>query len=249
MGLDGNPFGAQMPASVAMAELTIVDRDLQNVRITLGPGLPLEGEVALEGPVPEKPIATKVILNLVALSRSPLNAERTGVRADIPGTFSFPSLLMSDYGVRALINAVGMYVKDVTYAGVSILDEPLRLGSAMQGAGLRVVVGRDGATLNARVTDKDGNPLGSTVVLVMPANVRSEAVLQAHLVIGESDQAGLFVSHTLPPGKYFVAALTEPVDATTASIDRLWRWRLKFKEVELAPSGSAQVTLEPLKIQ
>src|SRR5262249_50989825 len=156
--------------SFGIAEFTVTDRDLENVRLVLGPGLTLEGEVLLDGPPPEKPIETKVSLNLMPLSRSPLNGERSGARSEIPGTFSFPALVMSNYSVRPLVNASGLYVKDVTYNGTSILDEPLRLGSAMPGAGLRVVVGRDGGTVTARVQDKDGNPVPAQGVLVMPAS-------------------------------------------------------------------------------
>jgi hypothetical protein len=247
---EGAPTNQQMPSNFALANVVIADRDLQNVRVVLSPGLPLEGEVVLDGTPPEKPLNVKVTVSLVTLSRNGItNAERPFARVDIPGTFSFPSLAMADYGVRTLVNAPGLYVKDVTYAGHSVMDEPLRLGSAIPGAGIRVIMGRDGATINARVTDKDGNPVPAIPVLVMPADVRSEAVLQNALVIGETDQTGTYRTHILAPAKYYVAAISEPVDAATDSIDRLWRWRLKFKEVDLAPGSSLQVTLEPLKIE
>jgi hypothetical protein len=248
--LDGNPGNQQMPANFAIGNVVVSDRDLQNVKIPLASGLPLEGEVVWDGAAPEGPSTTKVTISLQPLLRNPLtNGERPYARPDIPGTFSFPSLVMADYGIRALVNAPGLYVKDVTYAGNSVLHEPLRLGSAMPGAGLRVIVARDGATLGARVTDKDGNPVPAIPVLVMSADVRSEAILQSVLVTGETDQSGQYRSHTLPPGKYYVAAISEPFNATTESIDRLWRSRLQFKEVELGPSGSAQVTIEPLRIE
>ncbi|MBZ5625622.1 MAG: hypothetical protein LAQ69_44050, partial [Acidobacteriia bacterium] len=189
--MDSSPGSQQMPSNFAIGNVVISDRDLQNVRIPLSPGLPLEGEVVWDGTPPEQPVTTKVSVSLQPLSRNPItNAERPNARPDIPGTFSFPSLVMADYGVRTLLNAPGLYVKDVTYAGNSVLHEPLRLGSAIQGAGLRVVVARDGATIGARVTDKDGNPVPAIAVLVMPADVRSEAILQSVLVTGETDQTG-----------------------------------------------------------
>jgi uncharacterized protein (DUF2141 family) len=248
--MDTSPGSQQMPSNLAIGNVAISDRDLQNVRIPLSPGLPLEGEVVWDGTPPEQPVTTKVSVSLDPLSRNPItNAERPNARVDIPGTFSFPSLVMADYGVRTLVNAPGLYVKDVTYAGHSVLHEPLRLGSAVSGAGMRVIMARDGATLGVRVTDKDGNPVPAIPVLVMPADVPSEAILQRFLVTGETDQSGQYTSHTLPPGKYYVAAIPEPFNASTESIDRLWRARLQFKEVELAPSGSAQVSLVPQKIE
>jgi protocatechuate 3,4-dioxygenase beta subunit len=249
IGMDSDPGGPQMPSNFAIGNIVVSDRDLQNVRIPLTPGLPLDGEVVWDGTPPEQPVTTKVLVSLQPLSRNPMSGERTSARPDIPGTFSFPSLVMADYGVRTLVNAPSLYVKDVTYAGHSVLNEPLRLGSSVSGAGMRVIMGRDGATLSARVTDKDGNNVPAIAVLVMPADVSSEAILQRFLVTGETDQSGQYTSHTLPPGKYYVAAISEPFNASTESIDRLWRARLQFKEVELAPSGSAQVSLVPQKIE
>jgi hypothetical protein len=248
--LDGSPGDEQMPSNFSIGNIVVSDRDLQNVRIPLTPGLPVDGEVVWEGTPPEQPVTTRVSVSLEPLSRNGLtNGERPYARLNIPGTFSFPSLAMADYGVRTLVNAPGLYVKDVTYGGHSVLHEPLRLGSAIPGAGLRVIMARDGATLVTRVTDKEGNPVPAIPVLVMPADVSSEAILQRFLVTGETDQSGQYTSHTLPPGKYFVAAISEPFNASTESIDRLWRARLQFKEVELAPSGASQVSLEPQKIE
>lgn len=240
---------AQQPSNFAVADLVISDRDLQNVKIAAAPGLPLEGEVAWDGAPPETPVNARVSIILDPLSRNPQPSEKTNARSGIPGTFSYPGLVMADYGIRTLLNAPGLYVKDVTYGSNSVLNEPLRLGNAMQGAGLRVTVARDGATITARVADKDGNPLPAISVLLMPTDVKSEAILQKVLVMGETDQLGIYTSHTLAPGKYYAAATAESLDATTESIGKLWRSRIRFKEVELTPGGSAQVTLEVVKIE
>jgi hypothetical protein len=123
------------------------------------------------------------------------------------------------------------------------------LGSAIGNAGLRVVVARDGATLSARVQDKDGNPLPDVKVLVAPASITSEAMLQAALVTGQTDQSGQYKSHSLRPGKYLVLATSDRVEPTTESIDRFWRSRNRFQEVELAPGGSAEVKLTPVSLE
>jgi hypothetical protein len=73
--------------------------------------------------------------------------------------------------------------------------------------------------------------------------------MQARLVQGQTNQAGQFTSQTVPPGKYYVVATEETVDATPESIGRLWRSRIRYKEVDLPPAGSAQVKLEPGKIE
>jgi hypothetical protein len=104
------------------------------------------------------------------------------------------------------------------------------------------------ASVSGTVKDKDGNPVPAIRVLLMPANAVSEAVLQSVLVTGETDQTGLYTSDTLAPGKYYVAAVSEGFNATTESIDRMWRSRISFREVDLGPGNALQVSLEPLKI-
>ena len=140
-------------------------------------------------------------------------------------------------------------MKGITFADRSVLYEPLRLGSAMAGSGhLRVTVGQDGATLSVRVADKDGNPGADMHVLVLPADVRSEGVLAARIVQGQTDQTGQYTSPTLPPGKYYAVATEDSYDATVESIGKLWRTRNRFTEVDVAPGAAAMVKLEPVKL-
>jgi len=96
------------------------------------------------------------------------------------------------------------------------------------------VVGHDGATLTAQVGDKDGKPVPDARVLILPAVIGSEAELAARLVSGQTNQYGQYTSITLPPGKYYVAASGDSIDAAPETIGKVWRARNRFKEVELA---------------
>ncbi len=230
-------------------EVTISDRDISGLKIIAFPGLPLEGEVVLDGRPPEKPISTKITVTLGPLLRAQFMGETLSVTSEIPGSFSFPGLLIDDYVARARLDAPGLYIKDITYGGKSVRHEPLRMGSAMRGSELKVIVGQDGATLSARVTDKDGVPVADANVLTMPGTITSEGMLAATLVSGQTDQLGQYSSSVLAPGKYYVAASREAFDLTPESIGKLWRAHLRFQEVELPPGKSAQVSLEPVSIE
>jgi hypothetical protein len=142
-----------------------------------------------------------------------------------------------------------MYVKDVTFSGRSVLYEALRPGASMGAGGFRVIIAHDGATLNVQVNDKDGNPAADLQVLVVAGDARSEGELAARLVKGRTNQFGQYTTQTLAPGKYYVVATDESADPTPESIGRLWRSRHRFQEVDLPPAGSAQVKLEPGKIE
>lgn len=239
-------FGGQTPV-FGVTVLSIGDEDLKGIKIAALPGAAVEGEVVLDGPVPNNPLTTKVSVSIEPLLRTFFQGENANTRADIPGTFTLPPALMDDFAVRVFLNAPGLYVKDVTYANQSVLHAPLRLGSAIGNAGMRVIVGQDGAKLSASVAGKDGNPVPDTNIVIVPVENVSEGALAANLVTGKTDQNGQYTSQTLAPGRYYVAATDELFDASAASIARLWASHHSFTEVDLAPNGQASVTLAPLQ--
>ena len=242
------PNRNQQPPNYATANILVVDRDLRNLKLTAAPALPLAGEVIWDGTPPATPVTDKLSISLRPLLRSYYGGENNSVHAGIPGTFSFPGVLMDDYTVWPFLHVPGLYVKDVAYNGRSILNEPLRIGSAMGDASLRVTVARDGATINATVADKDGNPASDMTVVAIDAGVSSEGMLAARLVPGKTDQAGQYTRQSLPPGKYYVMASSDSLDVTPESIGKLWRARNRFTEVELTPFGNIQVTLKPIRL-
>jgi hypothetical protein len=231
----------------ALLPFEITDRDLKSLNVIVSTGLKMSGEVAWYDSAPDKPIDAKVDITPEPLRRSPVANEHIGLfaRSEIPGTFTLEGLLPSEYALRIFVNSPGVYIKDVTYAGQSTLYQPLAVGSTTGDAGLRVLLAHDGATLNARVADGDGNPLPDIHVIVFPAEVSSPAMLQAALTSGDTDQTGSYSSQPLRPGKYLVVATTGRIDATPESIDHLWRSRDRFQEAELPPNGSVQLSLAP----
>lgn len=252
---DLNPGSYRIEASQTKPDLlfgvstiNIDDQDVKNLKIAALPVQPVEGEAVLDGPVPLTPLTTKVTVNLQPLLRTQFPGERAGAgRVDIPGTFTLPGVTPDDYVVRTFINGPGLYVKDVQWAGISVLYQAIHPGSST-GSGLRVVIGQDGATLAAVVADKDSNPVPDIRVVAFPAEIASEGMLAAAMVTGQTDQTGQYTSQPLAPGKYFVGAVDGSVDYTPEVIARLWRSRNRFKDVDLSPNGNAQVTLMPVTL-
>jgi hypothetical protein len=241
-----NPQGP-MP-NHAMTLITVADRDVQGLKIALGHGPTIQGEVVWDGAAPVDPGNTKVRIFLQPLMRSGLQGESPSAQPAIPGSFTLSNLVTGDYTLRTMLNANGLYVKDVTYSGNSIMNQPLRTGETMDST-LTVVMGRDPATITARVTNKDGVPLADMAVLILPTEAASPAALQATMAIGSTDQQGQYTSHPLAPGKYYVMATEDRVNATPESIDRLWSARNRFQETVAPPNGNVQLTLEPVAIK
>jgi hypothetical protein len=231
------------------AGITVVKEDVRNIRVFGQPGIPLSGEIVWAGTPPDKPIDAQANVSLEPLNRSTVSGEKLGAQATIPGEFSFPSLLLAEYTVAVSGLPQGLYIKDITYGGNSALYDPLRFGGAAGGAGLRILVARDGGSIAVRTNDKDGKPVPDAFVYIMPADARSEPALASRLVFGQPDQNGVFTTGTLAPGKYLVLAAALVYDSGVETVGKLWRARNKAKEVEVGAGITAQVTLEPVTLE
>ncbi|MBZ5728791.1 MAG: carboxypeptidase-like regulatory domain-containing protein [Acidobacteriia bacterium] len=227
------------------ADVTIANDD-SGVRVVAHRTRPLTGQVVWATPA-GKPETAQLRISLDPMTPSIVGQTFAASPASIPGAFYFPNVFGADYAVRPTFNAPGLYVKEITYNGASILHEPMRLRSAPGDAGLRVTVARDGGTLRAAVTGEDGKAAGDAWVAVVPASA-SQAAMAATLVFGEIDQDGVYIAGSLPPGKYHVLASGAPLDTSPETIASLWRARPKAKLVEIVPGGTAEVKLEPVDI-
>jgi hypothetical protein len=237
------PERQSAPPFFGVRQVAITDDDVHKIRVEGRPQVPVSGEVVWAATPPEKPISSKLSIWLQPLTRAQWSGEQLSADSSIPGEFSM-SLLMDEYVVRVFGLPDGLYLKDITYAGVSIREEPLRPGSAPGNAALRLVVARDSGSISAKVADQDGNPVSDANILVMPAESNSEASLAASLKSGQTDQNGTYISGSLAPGKYLVLGSAAPVDRSPESIGNLWRARSQARPVEVAPNNTVQVTLD-----
>ncbi len=239
---------AEMPETYGTLPVAITDSDVRNASAVPQAQIPVPIDVAWEGEAPEPPLPGKMSLRLIPLSRPPWSEEMKGATIPFPGTALFSGVLAGEYAPRISDVPSIAYIKDILYAGRSILYEPLRVGSAIGNATLRIVLARDGGTLGVKVSDKDGNAVPDTPVAVLPAAAPTEMALADSLITGQTDQDGIWTSAPLAPGKYYVLALTTAADKSPECIGKLLLGRNHAKEVELAPNASVQVTLSPRAI-
>jgi hypothetical protein len=136
-------------------------------------------------------------------------------------------LFIDDYEFTVRGTPAGWYIKDITYGGGSILNRPFHPGSAIGNAGLRVIVARDGGSVQAKVADKDGKPVPDCNVVLMPEHWASEADLAARIVSGSTGLDGMYASPTLAPRKYLALVSETPNDNTPESIARFQSLRSK----------------------
>ena len=227
--------------------VTIGKEDVRNVKVPASAAAPLAGEVVWDGAPPEKPYAQKLTVDLNAPKRSARSfgsvSESRSAHAAIPGDFTIPFVLMDEYEVDVTGVPQGLYVKDILYGTASVKYDVLHVGSAAGNMGLKIVLGQDGGNVSAKVTDKDGNPVGDQNVVIMPPGAGSESQFAAALVFGQTDQNGVYQSGTLPPGKYLMLATSLTADRTPETIRQLMGMRNRAKGIDLAAGARVQTTL------
>lgn len=236
-------------AQFALAEVAIVDRDVTGVVLTATTSVQIDGEATWGADQPKDIPETRVTLSLQPVSHVRFGGESLGAALSVPGKFTLPCLLVDDYALHASVSGSGLYIKDVEYAGHSILHLPFRPGSAMPGAGLKVFVGQDGGTVTTRVVDPDGKPVTNARIFILPKQAVSDAELADSLVSGEPDQFGQYTSPALRPGAYHVFATLKAIDFTPESIAAISRSRSRFEEITLAPNAARQMTIKPIEIE
>ena len=239
----------------AFAHVVIADRDLQDVQLLARSAVMISGEAVWEPPPGGKAAEAQIRIGLSKYRENKhaddgsssgiiLSGITYGDRIHVPGPFTLDGLPVDDYKLEVRELPDGCYVKDIAFAGASILDKPLRLTQAAGEGRLHIALACDGGSLTARVTDRDGNPVSHVNLYVMPAEAGSAAELRDLLHEAAVDNGWSEVVKPLPPGKYLALACDVALDGTAEPILKLGRARSRAKEVEIGPGETAQVTLE-----
>lgn len=247
--ITGVSSGAKLEAA-GSALFVIGKEDIHDVHVNATAPVPFPVEVVLDGDAPPQPLNRRVAVTLIPVAQG----FGQGGKPLIPGRIVWENLAMADYLVSAEIARDGMqdepsrlYVKDITYAGTSVLHQPLRLGTAMGNSGLLVTMARDGGTVNAAVTDKEGNPIPDAAIAIFPSGTPSETALPAFAVFGSADHNGAYTSLPLAPGKYLVLATADAFPLTPEGMALLWSLRGRATEADIGPNAAVRLMLAPVK--
>ncbi|HEX5410767.1 MAG TPA: carboxypeptidase-like regulatory domain-containing protein [Terriglobia bacterium] len=236
-----------VPAFFGSTEFSITDNDVNNVSVLAQPRFSLSGEMVWDRP---SPIESFKLQKFVELVLRPLTwpedlweaeSPRLQARSPVPGNFSFKDILADDYAVLVQSLPPGVYIKDITFAGETVLNRTLHLGSASGDMRFRVTVADDCGVLAVRVLDNDGNPAPGSYVTVMPADSSPPALLAARMISSPADGRGLFNSGCLAPGKYNVIATTAPTEPTPESLGRILKARSSSNQIELNARAVLQI--------
>jgi len=235
------------PGFFGSAEFSISDNNVNDIKVEAQPRFSLPGEVVWDHSGFSESVRSQ---RFIQLELRPLTwledlweAEypRLKAKSPVPGNFSFQDILAGDYAVLVQSLPPGIYVKDITFAGESVLNKPLHLASAPSDTRLRVTVAGDCGLLAVRVLDNDGHPATGSYVTVMPASSLPPALLAARMISAPTNSKGLFTSGCLEPGKYNVIATTTPAEPTPEGIGRILKARSSSNQIEVGANAVLQM--------
>ena len=180
------------------AEVTVKDRDVDNLSIELSQGGSIAGTVVIEGTSAAARVgirlstATGGLIPLFDLAER-VKEDRTFVINGVPAGNTRLDIGQSTY----------FYVRSITGKGMNLLNEPLTLIDGEQVNGIQIVLGTDLATVEGRVIAASGGVAGAGVVL-LPVDQRKWA-LRSLWGLARADADGRF-SMRVAPGEYVALA-------------------------------------------
>jgi hypothetical protein len=200
------------PVLWAALPLAVGDTNVTGVSVALRAGIKVAGRLEFQGsiaqPAPDQ-------LERVTISLSPADGRSIVVssslgRATTNGQFTTPGYPAGRYYINALTPAPGWTLKAIISGGRDVSAEPLEL-EADDIAGVVITFTDKATELSGSVVAGTTGPDSTAEVMIFPADNlswRDSGLPNRRSRTVRATKAGAFVISGLPPGDYFVVALT-----------------------------------------
>ncbi len=166
--------------------------DTVEVRLVLRAGVEVTGAVVIAGDPPAAPVEKKT----VSLGSSTAST-------DPDGSFRIAGVFPRRYRVNVRPLPENGYLRSVEVDGVASSDLETDFARVVQGSRVKITLGRDGAQLSGAVLDKDGQPLGNSIAIVILApDAEHISPAQEGMV-----KSGKYSFKAIRPGKYLLFAV------------------------------------------
>ncbi len=196
---DGDVIGQRQVTG--RMEITVGDRDVDNLVFAVTSGVDLTGQFVMEGDAPPPQPQTGAtpenprMMVFLSPAQGP-NMGNTNAQARDDGSFKIKGIDPDVFNVN--VNGIPdmAYVKSISFGGTDITGKTLDLTSGAGGE-LKIVVSANGADASGVVHNADGQPVPSARIQVIDDNKK---VAKG----ATSDQNGNFKVSGLAPGSYQV---------------------------------------------
>jgi len=199
------------PTMWATADVTIGNADVDGVTLTLREGSRATGSIVFEGSR-ERPAADRLAANWVGFEPIDPQPNAVTARARIAanGSFAAPSMVPGRYNIRPNFVFPGWTIKSILVGGRNLIDDPLELSST-DISGIVITMTDRPTEVTGTVRDSSGQPDRRARVVIFPSDRArwTQANAGRRVASAVASAKGTFSFSALPPGDYFVSALSE----------------------------------------
>jgi protocatechuate 3,4-dioxygenase beta subunit len=216
----GRGDGPDTPLLWAAAEVSVSGQDV-DVPLTLQPGVPINGRVVFDGARPTPAELQTLLFQLFPPgSSTPIYTgggrgapvTRRGGQVDADGRFNFTSVRPDTYRYVATWSSTTAgerwTIKASAANGRDAFEAPLRV-DANEPVDWVVTFTDTPATLAGTLQDRSGRAATDYYILVFSTNRATWTPGSRRVRMTRPDTGGAFHAKGLPPGEYFVTALTD----------------------------------------
>jgi len=205
-----------------MEPVNIAGGDLSDVVLRLQPGRTVSGRVTVAPGGSASP--PKVRVTIAPLSSNLWGASTAPVETDADGRFQIPNVVPGKY--RLTVTAIGSAAEAARWApqsamqsGRDVLDEVLEIPRDADPDTIVVTMTDRPAEFSGRMIDSALKPVTEFGVVVFSVDPKQWKSGSRRVVHSRPGSDGLFVFSNLPPGEYYVCAVTdvEPSQLSDAS--------------------------------
>jgi hypothetical protein len=186
--------------------LTVDESDLDDVIVTMQPGLTIHGRIAFDGSAP-RPTQGQLDRMTVSVVPADVHAPAMTTRLDSLGQFSI-SVRPGDYFVRVDAAPFGWYVRGAMAAGRDVSERPLDLSGATVPEVVITFVDR-GIEILGGVRETRGQAAAGATVIVMPATITERGFNPGRTREVRAASSGVYFIEGLPPGDYYIVAVDD----------------------------------------
>jgi len=228
--------GRRNAAAFARQTVTINDRSIHDVEVTLQTSSPVSGVVSVDG---QSPVLPRMRLNLERLD----GTGGTFGAGVTDGKFEIAAMPSGTYQILAVGLQPTMYLKSVQYNSQEAPTGSVAIGP--EGGQISLLIGTDAGILTGTVQTESGDPAASVDITVAPDDSLSQ---RADLVkTGATDSKGSFQIRGLAPGNYKVYAWEDhDLNGLPSVLDFRKQFSSYAAAVVVSPGATASVQVKSI---
>ena len=196
----------------AMLEIGVDGRDLENLVLTLQPGMTITGRVAFEGTSAVPPDLTRI-----RVSATPVDvpggareiASTVPGRVDANGRFTLAGVVPGRYRIIAS-GAPGWTNASSSVSGQDTLDFPVEVKPSQSVSGVMVTFTDQQPELTGTITNEQGQPAPDYTIILYAADREFWTPGSRRIFSQRPGTDGRFTFRNMPPGNYRIAPVLDP---------------------------------------